>query len=46
MEVTSQSDQFGLPEQHRPAAPAPEKIAEQLRPAPLWERPLRVENEQ
>lgn len=44
MEVTSQSDQFGLPEQHRSPAPPPEKVAEQLRPAPLFERPLRVES--
>jgi hypothetical protein len=44
-EVTSQSDYYGLPEQHRPPAPSPEKIAEQLRPAPIFERPLRVEEQ-
>lgn len=42
MEVTSQSEQYGLPERTTAPAPPPEKIAEQLRPAPLWERPLRV----
>ena len=43
MEVTSQSDQFGLPEQRREPAPAPEKVAEQLRPGPMWQGPDRME---
>jgi hypothetical protein len=43
MEIASQAEQFGLPEQHRDPAPPPEKIAEQLRPAPMWQGPARVE---
>jgi hypothetical protein len=44
MEIQSQADQYGLPERTTPPAPPPEKVAEQLRPAPLFERPLRVES--
>jgi hypothetical protein len=43
MEVTSQSEQFGLPEQQRGPAPAPERIAEQLRPGPSWSGPTKVQ---
>jgi hypothetical protein len=45
MEITTQSEAYGLPERTTPPAPAPEKIAEQLAPAPMWERPLRVEQQ-
>jgi hypothetical protein len=45
-EITTQADQFGLPERSTPPAPPPERVAEQLRPAPVWESPLRIETQQ
>jgi hypothetical protein len=43
-EIVSQSDQFGLPEQHRETI-SQEKIAEQLAPAQPWQGPGRLDEE-
>lgn len=42
-EITRQSDYYGLPTSDpAPAIPSQEKIADLLRPAPLWEGPSKA----
>lgn len=43
MEVVSQSDYYGLPEQYREPVSA-EKVADVLRPAPMFSGPARVDD--
>lgn len=43
MEITRQSDQFGLPEQPRPEIPAEDKLASVLARPSLFQGPSRVE---
>lgn len=41
-EITRQSDYYGLATPRSSTPPSPEKVAELLRPAPLWEGPSKV----
>lgn len=41
--IAKQSEYYGLSEPERDPVPSPEKIAELLRPAPMWQGPGEVE---
>jgi hypothetical protein len=43
MEITRQADYYGLPTPERAPAPAPEKVAEQLKAPTPWQGPATVE---
>lgn len=45
-EITRQADYYGLPEQPHEPTPAPEKVAEQLRPATPWSGPDKISDAQ
>ena len=45
MEITRQSEYYGLPTPDREPAPAPEKVAELLTPATPWQGPMKVDDQ-
>ena len=44
-EIVGQSEYYGLPSRPDPIIPSAEKIADLLRPAPLWEGPGTVDRD-